>query len=175
MNGRSWRRATDRCDAGSIGHGARCHAREHPASLPASTWSVMTTRPCRRRHNRRGILEWHLHKPVALQMSISVYPFTSLGTRYFQPGVGLGSAFSSTRFYSSGSVADSRLGDEPEQSVGTGAQVDAMRSPFGPQPYSVLEAQLPRMNVGIQRRTSTPSVVLRLRRFSSTFRRCAYS
>src|ERR1700691_3517478 len=83
-------------------------------------------------------------------MSISTHSFTSLGPRSWQPGIGLGSAFAGTRFYSSGSVADGGLCNESEQGVRIGPQIDAMRGPFGPQLHGVFEAQLPRMNIRIQ-------------------------
>ena len=83
-------------------------------------------------------------------MSISTHSFSSLSPGPFQPGVGLGPTFSSTRLYSSGPIADGRLCDEPEQSVRIGTQIDAMRSPLGPKLHGVLEAQLPRMNIRIK-------------------------
>ena len=85
-------------------------------------------------------------------MSISTQSFTSLDPRSFQPRIGLGSAFTGMRFYSSGPITDGRLRDEAEQGVRISTQIDAMRGPFGPQLRGVFEAQLPRMNAGIQRR-----------------------
>src|SRR5665213_1969049 len=83
-------------------------------------------------------------------MSISAHSFTSLSPRSFQPGIGLGSTFTRARFYSSGPLTDDQLRDEPEQRVRISAQINAMRGPFSPQLYGVFEAQLPRMNIGIQ-------------------------
>ena len=85
-------------------------------------------------------------------MSISAYSFTSLGARYFQPRIGLGSAFSRPRFDSPRPVAHPVLSNEPEQGVRIGAQIDAVCGPLGPQLHGMLEAQLPRMNVRIERR-----------------------
>src|ERR1700693_3544428 len=76
-----------------------------------------------------GLPEWHLHKPVTLQMPISTHSFTSFGPRPFQPRIRFGSTFAGTRFYSSGPVADGGLCDESEQGVRISTQIDAMRGP----------------------------------------------
>ena len=123
-------------------------------------------------------------------MSISAHSFTSFLPRHFQPGVRLGSTFAGARFYSSGAVADGQLRDEPEQSVGISAQIDTMRGPFRPQLYGMLEAQVSRVNIGIQRRLrhqQTDQVVgeqvnpqllldhLGRKAAQDTFQRCAYN
>src|SRR5450759_3798846 len=94
--------------------------------------------------------EWHLLKPVSLHMSIPTYIFTSLVARDFQPRIGLGSAFTCAWFDASWPVADSRLSDEPEQRGRSGSEIDAMRGPLGPQLYRMFEAQLPRVNAGLE-------------------------
>src|ERR1700736_1281937 len=85
-------------------------------------------------------------------MSISTHSPASLGPGSFQPRIGLGSTFTSARFYSSWPVADGRLRDEPEQSVGISAHINAIPGPFRPQLHRMFEAQLPRVNAAIQRR-----------------------
>lgn len=85
-------------------------------------------------------------------MSISAYWFTSLGARYFQPGIGLGPAFSHPWFDAPRSVTNHVLSHEPEQGIRIRAEIDAVRSPFASQLHGMFEAQLPRMNVRIERR-----------------------
>src|SRR5258707_3942144 len=87
-------------------------------------------------------------------MSIDAYLSVSLGPRYLQPRVRLRSSLAGTGFYSSGPVAHFQLGDQAEQEgvAPFGALTQALRSPLGPQLYSVFEADLTRVYTSVVRR-----------------------
>ena len=81
-----------------------------------------------------------------------------LWARHLQPLVRFGATLARPRFYPTGPIADPLLRDSLEKNRGVrdSDAGETMAEPFGPQLHRMLEAQLPRMHAGLQRRLSDP-------------------
>jgi hypothetical protein len=76
----------------------------------------------------------------------------SFGARDFEPGIGLGSTFAGAWFDAPGPLTDGRLGHESEQGGGVGVDLNATCRPFAPQLHGMFEAQLARVDIGLEGR-----------------------